>query len=269
MNICLPYTYLVNDLFRCLFADLHIAFTEAPVPGKYTVEMGDSLSEGTLCQGLQSVLGSLVECAYLGADTALVFAPCASCSAQRIGMKLQNALLNSKRKMNIILLEDTAASQKQFWAVLKAVSPVSALAFMEAKSKFYACAALLKTFVEKRNEASENATNRYFIQKVLGEIRAAHSLLQLKIVLAAFTKKMDRLEKRAFRLRLEMETPPYEHADYFYLESENGGERMAAFFQKKRRFGAATSPLSQEEKCSLNVDVSTFFPLGEPLRGRE
>ena len=92
MNICLPDTYLLNDVFRCLFADLKVPFTRAPKSGKYTAQIGACYCDEALCDGLQGVLGSLVECHYLGADTALVFAPCGECSGAQIQTKLSACL---------------------------------------------------------------------------------------------------------------------------------------------------------------------------------
>ena len=119
MKICIPYTEMVGHLFRCLCHDFGIEFVEAPVPGKYTAQIGKCFAENTLCTGLEGVLGSVSECYYLGADTAFVFAPCGGCSEQRIRARLANCLEANGLKMHLFCVTPHAAGNKALFAFLK------------------------------------------------------------------------------------------------------------------------------------------------------
>ena len=253
MNICLPYTYLMNDLFRCLFHDLGIAFTPAPPPGKYTRQIGASFAGGTLCPGLEEALGSLVECRYLGADTALVFAPCGGCSAERIGAKLTNCLEANGNELRLITLTPEEASQKAFWKVLRAESGKNAFVFRESKRRFTECFALLCALLTAKERLLENETNKRYAEGVLREIGRAESLLDLKIVLSLYGKRL-RVLAQQNTVPLPQASLPYAGGDYFHLGSRQ--MRQEQFFTPKK---AAVMPPQAALKCAAGGDIALFL----------
>lgn len=194
MNLCLAYMDLPGDLFRCLCHDLHIPFTPAPKPGKYTRKIGEVYARGTLCEGLCDVLGSLCECCYLGADTALVFVPCGSCSTQRILLKLQNCFKQNGLQLRLIAVEPLWAGRRELFRFLKENSNCSLYEFWEAKRRFCECALLLERFWRLKTRLEGSANVHSCLQTYEKELLQANSLLEFKIYLNFILKKLAAFE---------------------------------------------------------------------------
>lgn len=250
MNICLPYIYLVGDLFRCLFKDLKIDFTSAPKPGKYTLQIGSSFSGGTLCPGLQRVLGSVAECYYLGSDTALVFAPCGGCSAERIKAKLTNCLKENGIGMKIITFEPDYYAQKSFWKGLKAESPVSLPEFLSTKARFFECVKHLQAFLELKNQVVLNSVSEVYLEKIMKDILSARTLLDLKLLLSLYTKRLGLLEREEIPRVADIKTAPYLNKDYF--NTEKTGAFESSFFIPSKKAGKIQDEYIQP-KCEISA----------------
>ena len=251
MNICLPYTDVISDLFRCLLHDLNIPFTPAPPPGKYTREIGKSFAAGALCPGLEKVLGSIVECAYLGADTAVVFAPCGECRAARIRLKLQNSLALNALQVQVVGLEEGAVSQKAFWEWLKAESSVSGYAFRQAKKRFLESCSLADRFLALKSGVQKDTALAQYIEKGVQKLKSAQSLPDIKLLLLLYNKRMEALASPPSAPVLAQTPFPYSREVYFLP----GGEMAASletFFQtkgKKRNTNGEKTPFLHCEYC--------------------
>lgn len=256
MNICLPYTYLIGDLFRCLFTDLSIDFTSAPKPGKYTLQIGQSFSGGTLCPGLQRVLGSIAECRYLGSDTALIFAPCGGCSAERIKRKLENCLEENGLGIKIIAFEPSRFSQKSFWKELREKSPVSLFEFKSAKMRFFECVRLLERFLKIKRQLVSNPVSDAYLKKTMKDILSARTLFDLKLLLSLYTKRLGSLERKNEAVSLEKNALPYLDGDYFNVEKTGFFE--GDFFNSTKKEENFNDEISVP-KCPVNGDISVFL----------
>ena len=248
MNICLPYSYLVGDLFRCLFKDLKIDFTPAPKPGKYTFQIGEAFSGRTLCPGLRKVLGSVSECYYLGSDTALIFAPCGGCSAERIKAKLENCFKENAIQMRIITLVPEYYSQKSFWKLLREESGVSFWEFKSAKARFFECVKLLQKFLELKNDIVLSPLSKAYLEKIMKDIFAVRTLLDLKLVLLLYLKRLGSLERSDTKNKAQIPPLPYMNGDYFNVEKTGVLESGIFNVSKKNNsfFDEKTAP-----KCPL------------------
>ena len=255
MKACIAYSYLVNDLFRCLFAEIKIPFVAAPTPGRYTAEIGKAFSGGTLCAGLESVLGSVAECCYLGADTALIFAPCGNCSAQRIKSKFKNCLETNSLSPELLVLEPESASQKLFWQELRKHSPLSLPQFYQSKRRFFECIHHLEVFQKYKRALKGDKICEKYMQSIMKEIHAADSLLHLKLVLLLYNKKLNALHP-ALLPAVSTERLPYENGDYFNPESEDALEN---FFQRKHFKKSNENVEIDSIKCPVNGDLSVFL----------
>lgn len=235
MNFCMPYSAVLCDLMRCLFSDLNIDYTQPPVPSKYTLQIGKSYSSGTLCSGLESALGSLAECRYLGADAALIFAPCGGCSAQRIKSRLQNSLESNGLKMELLAFSPKKDGAKELFKLLKVYSDASPVKRLEIKKDFCECTALLCEF-EKHKEASrEDETVRAFILSAQKQLRAAKSVKFLKILLKTFNRKLSSLSFE--KEELQKNDFPYSSLDFFSVTNRGSSEReslLSDYFTKKK-----------------------------------
>ena len=246
MNVCLPYTAYVNDVFRCLFHDVGLAFTQAPMPGKYTHEIGKIFAGGTLCPGLEAVLGSLCECAYLGADTAMIFTPCGTCSEQRIRLKLTNCLEENGLTMHLVCIGAFAQGNKAFFRWVKENSGRSPVEIWEAKRLFYDCMGSLERFLCLKQSAAEDENAKKYILTAEKELAKAASLLRLKALLNVFNKKLGTLCAREPVQLVERREEPYATGDYFSLAQTKS---FYGFFEKpsRNRFGVtgADYPLGE------------------------
>lgn len=250
MNICIPYTYMVNDLFRCLSSDFHIAFTAAPVPGRYTRQIGKMYGGESLCEGLSTVLGSVCECYYLGADTALVFAPCGECSAQRIRLKIHNCLEANGVKMNVVCVSPFCEEGKAIFAFLKQNSTVSFLEYRAIKQQFYECSRLLAHFSRLCASVSQSApTLERYLHGVQEEIKKTSSLFDLKILLRTILKKMQPFESAPATVP-QGRTFPYADEDYFDLKNALS---FGDFFERKPAQRAAAGKSGFQKSCVYNV----------------
>ncbi|MBE6817682.1 MAG: hypothetical protein E7517_00790 [Ruminococcaceae bacterium] len=193
MTLCLPYTQADAQLYRCLLHDLKLEHILAPVAGKYTRQAGKTLAENMLCEGLQDLLGSLYECYFLGADTAVVALPCAHCERARVKELLEDSLQRSAVPMRLFVPAAKEKENREFFAFLHRESRVSLFLFLEAKRHFYECRQLLESFGRAREKALLKKEYKGYIDKVQAQVDKAGSLLELKITLAAFEKKANRL----------------------------------------------------------------------------
>lgn len=201
MTLCLPYTQADAQLYRCLLHDLKLEHIVAPVAGKYTRQAGKTLAEEVLCEGLQDLLGSLYECYFLGADTAVVALPCAHCERARVKELLEDSLQRSAVPMRLFVPAAQEKENREFFAFLRRESRASLFLFLEAKRHFYECRQLLETFERAREKALLKNEYKGYIDKVQAQVDKANSLLELKITLGAFEKKAKQLfepsEKRS------------------------------------------------------------------------
>ena len=251
MNICLPYTYFAGDIFRCLCGDLNIAFTAAPKPGKYTRQIGELYARQTLCEGLSAVLGSLCECCYLGADTAIVFAPCGACSAQRIRLKLQNCLEQSGLHMKVVCVAPHAQGNKELFTFLKENSTCSYFEFAEAKKLFYECVSLAEEFLQIKNNLVPDDVLRQYLRSVEKEICRAQGLLQMKVRMRCAVKKLSAFTATQEQPALVGEIP-YRDGDYFGLEKS---ACFGGFFEKRKPlFSTAAIPAFAPQKLPCNAE---------------
>ena len=261
MNVCLPYTAYVNDVFRCLFHDVGLAFTQAPVPGKYTHEIGKTFAGGTLCPGLADVLGSLCECAYLGADTAMVFTPCAGCSEQRIRQKLVNCLEENGLRMHLVCVGAFAQGNKAFFRWLKENSSRSPFEIWEAQRLFYDCIKSLERFLCLKQSAAEDENAKKYIVSAEKELAKTASLLRLKALLNVFNKKLCPFCVPEPAQIAERQEEPYATGDYFSLSRKRS---FCGFFEKPSltRLGGTgtdfacndTACRRQKENCFIRAD---------------
>lgn len=191
MHICLPYGFLKNELFRCLFADLELEYIPAPVAGKHTAAAGKQ-GAAALCEELQRTFGSLCECYSLGADTALLLPPCSTCDAAWSAWQLEQCLAAAGFTMQLIAVEP-AGKNRALFSFLRAQSEVSAFHFWDARRRFYDCRALLLAYEQLLSGISKDSRYADYLLRVKGHIESANSLLQLKIVLRTYLKRLQPL----------------------------------------------------------------------------
>ena len=229
MNICLPYTAYVNDVFRCLFHDVGLVFTQAPVPGKYTKQIGETFANGTLCEGLAQVLGSLCECAYLGADTAVLFAPCGACSEQRMKQKLANCLEENGFSMELVCFGAYGDGNRLWFKWLKENTDCSLLEMWDSKRLFYECIQRLEQFLRLKNASLQNESAKKYVCAAENEMHQTDSLLRLKALLSVFNKRLKTVCDTRVLSHRERREEPYTTGDYFNLARTGS---FFGFFEK-------------------------------------
>ena len=193
MTLCLPYTQADALLYRCLLHDLKLEHIVAPAAGRYTRQAGKTLAQEALCENLQDLLGSLYECHFLGADTAVVALPCAHCERARVSELLEDRLQRNAISMRLLIPSPRQKENREFFAFLRRESRVSLFLFLEAKRHFYECRQLLERFESICENVPANQAYQQYIDNARQQIEAAGSLLELKITLGAFEKKQKQL----------------------------------------------------------------------------
>ena len=226
MKVCLAHSDVQQQLYRCLLHDLKIPYVIAPQAGKYTRQTGEALaSSEPLCESLLSLLGSLCEGYFLGADCAIVTSPCEACDSQSAVQRLGECLHRSGMPLRRIVPAQPNGNAKELFDFLKVERGVSLFLFYDARRRFLECRALLSDYESLRKQAFFKAEYQSYVCEVQRKIEDAGSLLELKFLLGAFSKKLDKCAR----------TVPTNSAAKPHYCSEN--RQMETFFPKFKKSG--------------------------------
>lgn len=200
MKLCIPYTSGLNCIMKCLSEEMGIEFITPPSPGRYTAEIGAVYSAEEMCAGIKIMTGSLAECFYLGADTALIFGDCGLCTSGEIAQKLRENLSRNGLKMKIISFSPEKDGTAELLKLMRKFSDAPIYKCIFLKKEFNECLRLADEYADIcckiKAQDSSNSAFETFLRMGNEEINKQYTLSALKIMLRTLCKKAVRFEKR-------------------------------------------------------------------------
>lgn len=195
MKICIPFTENLNYFFNSLCRECGIEFIMPPPVSRYTREIGEAYGEKNMCSAVKNKIGSVAECFYLGADTAIIFSSCRGClneDAERIAA----ALRKNGIRMRIISFVPKKSGIDEFSALIGREFGIPIFKLITLKKDMADC---FKAMDEYRNLCikiysgiGKNRDFSTFMRIGESEMKKAGSVSALKVIYKALIKKSQR-----------------------------------------------------------------------------